>query len=101
MGEQIILEADGEYLTFVIRRRPPPPAPPPFVCALCNQKREPDPWSRDQEVEPICSSCERHWGNIKRSSKVSRIDDRNLNRFAAVLNRLDWEIMNGRRYRSC
>lgn len=64
-----------------IRRKPPPPALPLFVCILCNQETERDPYNPDWQKPPVCFRCAMntpkrpqlsgvgvaHWGDFYRA----------------------------------
>lgn len=82
--------------------KPEPPLPPPFECVICRRTIMSNRWELTTQQEPVCTGCERHWagsGIKNRPSNLSRGDHRKLVRFSAVMQALNWEILNGKRSR--
>jgi len=79
-GSWHTIDHDGR-IKLVIKRKPPPPHLPSFVCVLCEQEIERDPYHPDHQTPPICYPCEwrgqgrlqtrqlpfRHWTNFRRA----------------------------------
>lgn len=89
---------DADDIEVVVTRREWTP-PPPFRCETCERSIEADRW-RDMGRAPICASCVRRWSSMSRlrTRGMTRGDLKVLGRLSAVLNCLQWEILNGRRF---
>jgi len=91
--------SDAFEAEIVITRRPAPFIAK-FECVSCDRAAMGDPWAAESRrpVPPICRSCEATWGALKlRPAGITRGDYRTLQRLSAMISRLQWEAMNGRR----
>lgn len=86
----------------VVTRREPPPLPPPFVCIICNNTKQPDRsiYGID-ERPPMCRACQGHWGrgfgaNFQGCTRGER---RHMERLAALISAINWQVKNGFRTR--
>ena len=71
----------GDKFKLVLKRKPPPPPLPSFVCVVCQEETQRDPYRPELQTPPICHHCEwrgqgrlqtrqlpfRHWTNFRRA----------------------------------
>ncbi|TIU58788.1 MAG: hypothetical protein E5W35_02320 [Mesorhizobium sp.] len=86
---------------FEILRRPEPPRPPPYDCVICCRTIEADRWTMQRDFPryqpPVCEPCQRRWASLtrRRPPRITRGDHRNLLRLSALIQALNWEVING------
>ena len=91
-------EDDAVDFDIVITRRPEPERKW-FQCVICKEAVEIPPegylW-RAKQKPPLCLGCIRHWGSRNSGPVFNRQNYRTLQELSAIINKLQWEIINGR-----
>ena len=82
------MQADAIDIEVIVTRKREPELPPSFVCAICRETIEPDPWRLEKHRAPICFSCSNIEGHQVRIPHMTRGDHHAMQRLHATASAL-------------
>jgi hypothetical protein len=93
-----MIDDDAYYADVIVTRKPPPEPLASFVCAICEQVIQPQPffWDREFRTGPICLACCRRWGGSTWTRTIARKHSDPIMRLAAIVHAFDWKVKNVR-----